>query len=258
MGLHTEDGLHVVGGGGVLRTFHAEHGGPFGHRYTGGELAAGKGDGVVVSLDGFLNFPKRAAVLILDVAVACHIHNVEHACLFSKNFMLFQQFIQGRGFLHAGQQPECMAEMFSEHFVGEGILAGVGFFYQLAEEGLHGGFVHKLVLLHVPQLFLVGLSLVGVCLAADEPLQLLLVLCCPHTEELMKLERLIVLDSLVADHLVELEGEYLHAGQVGVGVGIAVVLVVPLLLGGLLHHVVPGVNLALLVLVGQVEGGAGE
>ena len=36
MGLHTEDGLHVVGGRRVLGTLHAEHSGPLGHAHAGG------------------------------------------------------------------------------------------------------------------------------------------------------------------------------------------------------------------------------
>ena len=72
----------------------------------------------------------------------------------------------------------------------------------------------------------------------------------------MELEHLVVLDGFVAYHLGQGEGENLHLRQLGVGIRVAKVLVVPLMLGSLLHHIVPSVYLSLLIFVEQVERGA--
>ena len=72
----------------------------------------------------------------------------------------------------------------------------------------------------------------------------------------MELEHLVVLDGFVAYHLGQGEGENLHLRQLGVGIRVAKVLVVPLMLGSLLHHIVPGVYLSLFIFVEQVERSA--
>ena len=94
------------------------------------------------------------------------------------------------------------------------------------------------------------------CLVVDKSLHTCLVGFCPYTEELVELEYLVVSDGFVAYHLGQGEGENLHLRQLGVGIRVAKVLVVPLMLGTLLHHIVPSVYLSLLIFVEKVEGSA--
>ena len=72
----------------------------------------------------------------------------------------------------------------------------------------------------------------------------------------MKLEYLVVLDSLVSNHFGQREGENLHTWEVSIGIGITIMLVIPFLLGALLHHIVPSIDFPLVVFVEQVEGSA--
>ena len=69
----------------------------------------------------------------------------------------------------------------------------------------------------------------------------------------MELENLIVLDSLVTQHLRQREGEYLHTWQVCVWVRVTIMMLIPEQLGTLFHHVVPSINFTSLIFVEQVE-----
>ena len=150
------------------------------------------------------------------------------------------------------------AEMVAELVGGEGVEAGVGLLDELVEKTLDGGLMHKTVDMNLIQLRLQLSPLQDIGLAIDKRLEPSLVVLGPHAEELMEAEVLLVLDSLVAKHLVEGEGENLHAWQVGIGIGVAKVVLVPIEFGPLLHDIVPGVDLALVVLVEEVEGRARE
>ena len=133
MGLHTEDGLHVVGRRCILRALHAEHGSPFGHTHTSCKFAARKGDGIFllgdvllgIATDIVFHIGKGTAILILDVAVACGIDDMEHAVLCAEDVVLIQQFFQCGSLFHSRQEPKCVLEMVAELIGGEGVHACV-------------------------------------------------------------------------------------------------------------------------------------
>ena len=133
MGLHTEDGLHVVGGRCILRTLHTEHGSPFGHTYTRGQFATREGDGIFllddillgIATDIVFHIGKGTAILILDIAVARGIDDMEHAVVSAEDVVLIQQFLQCGSFFHSRQEPEGVLEVVAELIGGEGVHACV-------------------------------------------------------------------------------------------------------------------------------------
>ena len=133
MGLHTEDGLHVVGGRCIFRTLHAQHGSPFGHAHTRGQFAAREGDGIFllgdvllgIATDIVFHIGKGTAILILDVAVACCIDDMEHAVVSAEDVVLIQQFLQCGSLFHSRQEPEGVLEVVAELIGGEGVHACV-------------------------------------------------------------------------------------------------------------------------------------
>ena len=85
-----------------------------------------------------------------------------------------------------------------------------------------------------------------------------LVLFRPHTEELMELEYLIVLNSFITHHFWQCKGENLHTRKFCIWVRITEVLFIPFLLGTLFHYIVPSVNLTFIVLIEQIKWSARE
>ena len=73
-----------------------------------------------------------------------------------------------------------------------------------------------------------------------------------HTEELAEVERHVLIDKLMQQPP-QVVGVDVHHGQYGIRVVVARVRLCPLLLGALLHHVIPCINLVLLEIVEQVE-----
>ena len=78
-----------------------------------------------------------------------------------------------------------------------------------------------------------------------------------YAEKLMEFEEIIILDSLLK-HVPHLEGHDLKSREVGIRVGIAEMVLLPVFLCLLLHHVVPSVDLLFVEIVKKVEGSSGK
>ena len=143
--------------------------------------------------------------------------------------------------------------MLTELVGREWVLAGFRFLNQFIKKATDGTLMDELVNFDFSHLCLKFSTSQRTVLVIDELLIGLLILFRPHTEELVELEYLIILNSFITYHLGKSEGENLHTGQLCIRIRIAKMLVVPFLLGTLLHYIVPCINLALVVLVEQVE-----
>ena len=135
--------------------------------------------------------------------------------------MALQHRAQRPRLLHARHHPQRVAEDVAVLLIGKGIVALLVLLGEEVEE--------------CPHVLLVGEG----ALLID-------------AEELAEVECHILVDKLM-EQSPEVVGVDVHRGQRGIGVGVAKVEVVPRGLGLLLHHIVPGVYLALGKLVEQVE-----
>ena len=160
----------------------------------------------------------------------------------AKDGIRLQELFQGGSLLHARQHPEGMAEVATERDCRERIGCSVRLLVEFADKGVDGILMYEAVLHALRHRGVIGLGVAG-----------------PHTEELLEGEFALALH-LLTEQLREGEGHDLHLRQHGVGVGVAIVTVVPLVLRRLLHDIVPGVDLASVLvglkLVEQVEGRA--
>ena len=167
--------------------------------------------------------------------------------------MLTKKLFESCSFFHTRQEPEGVAEVLTKIICRERIETGVGFFYKFIEEAIDCLLVYELVNFHLCQFCLIFSLLYNIRLIVYQLLQLKLVFLCIYTEELVELENLIILNSLVTQHLRQREGEYLHTWQVGVWVRVTIMMLIPEQLGTLFHHVVPSIYFTLLIFVEQVE-----
>ena len=261
MSLHPEDGLHVVGSRSILRAFHTEHGSPFRNTYTRGKLTTREGDGMILLGDVFLgiatdvvqHISQSTTILIFDITITCSIDDMEHSVFFAKYIMLTQKLFESSRFFHTRQEPEGVAEVLTEYICRERVEAGVGIFNKFIEEAIDCLLVYELVYFHLSQFCLIFSLLDGIRFIVYQLLKLSSVFFSVYSEEFMKFENLIILDGLVAQHLRQRKGKNLHTWQVSVWVRVAIMMLIPELLGTLFHHVVPSINFTFLIFVEQVE-----
>ena len=235
--LYTEDGLHVGGGGGVLRTLQIEHGSPWAHGDTRGQSATGNCDGVGLlghGTDGFLHPVERILSHLVVLAVASHIDDGIEA---AKHLVVAEQPFQSLRLLYARHHPKRMVERGAIFVGGEGVVA-------LLVLGTHQ--VEKLpdgILMYKAATLLLGnvVALLG-------------------AEELLELEGGILAEVCLYE-AAQVIGAYLHVGQFAVGVVLRWFLRMegwPLSLGGLFLDVVPGVDLVVGKVLIKVERSARE
>ena len=225
--LCAEDGLHIAAGAGAVGAVEHKDCRPGFDGDTRGEAATREGDGhgfLGVVADGLTHLLQRIVALVVGIAVAVTRH-VDHLEL--AEYGVIAQFdAQTPCRRHAGQRPQRMAEIAAPLLTAEGIVLGAG---EQAQEAVDVGIVAEM----------------------------LVAATAFHTEELGEVESMVAV-LIVLQLQAEVVGVDVQPREGGIGVGVAVVGLIPLLLGTLLHHIVPGEDVGIVVVVEQVERGAGE
>ena len=231
--LYTEDRLHVTSRGSGIRARQHKHCRPFLYRDTGGELAAGQRNGIVIFLDGLAHqFQSIVIVAFLKfIALSCHICNAKMA----KHGVLTQHFGKCLGFFHARHHPQCVLEHIAVLFCRvriQAIRIWLGNQIQKAE--------HVLCMAKIARLLPCGDGgLVHFGITRPSPKKL---------AEIEGLALQFVL-YVAGDLISQLVCIYVHARQIGVRIMVTGMQDIPLCLALLLHHVVPRINSIFIILV---------
>ena len=226
--LRPEDRLHVGRGRRVLRALQVEDRRPLGHRHARREASAGERDGVRLA-SAMRDLPPElvegVVARLVVVAVAGDVDDRE----LTEDLVFLEQLFERLRLPHAGEDPQRVVEREPVGVRRERVVGGGAVLAQLVQKHLHP------VLMDEPSL-----------LGGGHPRAAF------RLEELRERERGVLPD----DELSEVIGEDVHARQRQVGVGPTGR--IPIVLRRLLVDVVPGVDLAVVELVGQVERRAGE
>ena len=194
---------------------------------TGGEASAreGYGHGLFGAVaDGLAHLLQRIVAFVVGVAVtvASYVDNLK----LTEDGVVAQFDAHTPCCCHAGQRPQRMTEIAAPLLPTERITLRAS---KKGEE------------------------VVDVVVMAE----MLVVAAAVHAEELGEVECMVPVLIVFQLHA-EVVGIDVQARETCIGVGVAVMGLVPLLLGALFHHIVPGEDVGLVVVVEQVEWSARE
>ena len=221
--------MQIVGGRSGERSGQHKHSRPLRHRDAGGQLAAGKGDGVAIvscAVDSLPHLLERIFGAFLFIAVTGHIDNIKYTA--AKDRVFLHQLAQSLRFFDAGNHPEGMAEQVAVFLVGIRIVAVRVVFCNQVQKAPNIAFVDKIA--HLCS------SRHGLVVVLNVP--------SPDTEKLPEIERLVLQlhITFIGEDFTQVVGIDLQLWQLVIGVGIAKVQLVPFRFALLLHHIVPGID----------------
>ena len=133
-----------------------------------------------------------------------------------------------------------MAEIRTIFLGGKGVVAVFVGLTQKVQKSSHVRFVHK-----IPHVNTVG-----------HWLEVFLHIARPSTEKFTKVECAVLDIDVTANEFIQVVGENFQFGQIGIGIGIAKILLKPIFLFTLFHNVVPSENFRFFEFVQQIEGRA--
>ena len=224
--------MQIVGGRSGERSGQHKHRRPLRHRDAGGQLAAGKGDGIAVvsgTVDSLPHLLERIFGAFLLVAVTGHIDNIK--CTAAKDWVFLHQLAQSLSLSNAGNHPKGMAEQVAIFLVGIRIVTVRIIFCNQVQKAPDIAFVEKIAHL---------------CSSRHGPMVVLNVPS-PDTEKLPEIERLILQlhIAFIGKDFTQVVGIDFQLWQLVIWIGIAKVQLVPLRFALLLHHIVPGINVVI-------------
>ena len=221
--------MQIVGGRSGERSSQHKHSRPLRHRDAGGQLAAGKGDGVAVvscAVDSLPHLLERIFGAFLFIAITGHINNIK--CAAAKDRVFLHQLAQSPSLSDAGNHPEGMAEQVAVFLIGIRIVAVRVVFCNQVQKAPNIAFMDKIA--HLCS------SWHGLVVVFD--------ITSPDTEKLPEIERLVLQlhITFIGENFTQVVGVDFQLRQLVVGVGIAKVQLIPFRFALLLHHIVPGVD----------------
>ena len=221
--------MQIVSGRSGERSGQHKHSRPLRHCDAGGQLAAGKGDGVAVvsgAVDSLAHLLERIFGAFLFIAVTGHIDNIKYTA--AKNRVFLHQLAQGLSLFDAGNHPKGMAEQVAVFFVGIRIVAVWVVFCNQVQNAPNIAFVDEIA--HLCS------SWHGLVVVLD--------ITSPDTEKLPEIERLVLQlhIAFIGQDFTQVVGVDFQLRQLVIGIGISKVQLVPLCFALLLHHIVPGVD----------------